>query len=400
MEKKDFKNSLLLISGNVVTTFGNIVLSNSLNLWIIQSSGNVKTLGFISSISLLPTLVFTIFGGVISDSFNKKNIVIFCDLSSFMLCLIMFFLLNESYINIIFIVLFRVCLSIIHSLFSPTIRSMPAYSISKDNRLKFNSYFSMSSNIVQIISPVFSGILIGLGLSIKNVLLLDAITFLLSAMSEVFIDYDTHINTKKHDKLKFLDKIYSSFKYISNDSYLTCIIILASIVNIFIAGYNLFLPYYSNLMGKSYYGYLLATEAIGGVVGAFTLQFHLFRINKNIELNLFISMICFNLFFITNNIYVLYIVVFIFGVFLNRFNIMFFTYLQNKVSKKFIGRIISVTTVLALILMPVGQLIFSILIDALGMITFALIGLFMCLFYVVYFITLKKLKIADESITL
>lgn len=387
---KDLKNSILLIAGNSVTTLGNIMLSNALNLWIIQVSGKTKTLGIIASIGLIPTLIFTIFGGIISDSLNKKKIVVFCDLISGLLCCLMVFIINESYLNIYYIVFFRLSLSIVSSIFKPAIRALPAYAISEENRVKFNSYFNISNQIFQIITPLISGILIGLGFSIKLVLILDGITFLISAFSEVFIIYEDSVKLNNRKKISIYEKFTSALKYVYSDRYLTCIIILASIINLFIAGYNMFLPYYASVFGKSYYGYLLAIESIGGIIGSLSLQLDRLNFdNKNMGINLLIGGLLFNLFFITSNTIVLYVIVFVFGIFLSRFNVKFFTYLQNNVDKKYIGRVISTTTVIALFLMPVGQILFSNLIDVLGMITFAIIGFFICLSYILYEFVVK-----------
>ena len=387
--KKDFKNAILL-SGNIVTTFGNVLLSNALNLWIIQISGKTKTLGIIASIGLIPTLIFTIFGGIISDSFNKKRVVFICDLISGVLCCIMSILIDDNHLNIYYIVIFRFLLSLISAIFKPAMMSLPAYSISEYNRMKFNSYFNISNQIFQIITPIISGVLIGIGFSIKIVLFFDGITFLLSSLSEIFIDCSKDEKSFTKNKWSTSEKFLSAFRYIFSNKYLTCIILFASLINIFIAGYNMFLPYYGSYVGKKYYGYLLAVEALGGIIGAFSLQIDKFHFdNGNMEFNLFISGVFLNLFFIFNNLCIMYIIVFVFGIFLNRFNIQFFTYLQNNVEKEYIGRVISTTTVVALVLMPFGQILFSNLIDILGMITFAIIGFSICFSYVVYRLIVK-----------
>lgn len=388
--KKDFKNAILLLSGNIVTTFGNVLLSNALNLWIIQISGKTKTLGIIASIGLIPTLIFTIFGGIISDSFNKKRVVFICDLISGVLCCIMSILIDDNHLNIYYIVIFRFLLSLISAIFKPAMMSLPAYSISEYNRMKFNSYFNISNQIFQIITPIISGVLIGIGFSIKIVLFFDGITFLLSSLSEIFIDCSKDEKSFTKNKWSTSEKFLSAFRYIFSNKYLTCIILFASLINIFIAGYNMFLPYYGSYVGKKYYGYLLAIEALGGIIGAFSLQIDKFHFdNGNMEFNLFISGVFLNLFFIFNNLCIMYIIVFVFGIFLNRFNIQFFTYLQNNVEKEYIGRVISTTTVVALVLMPFGQILFSNLIDILGMITFAIIGFSICFSYVVYRLIVK-----------
>ena len=212
--KKDFKNAILLLSGNIVTTFGNVLLSNALNLWIIQISGKTKTLGIIASIGLIPTLIFTIFGGIISDSFNKKRVVFICDLISGVLCCIMSILIDDNHLNIYYIVIFRFLLSLISAIFKPAMMSLPAYSISEYNRMKFNSYFNISNQIFQIITPIISGVLIGIGFSIKIVLFFDGITFLLSSLSEIFIDCSKDEKSFTKNKWSTSEKFLSAFRYI------------------------------------------------------------------------------------------------------------------------------------------------------------------------------------------
>lgn len=393
---QDVKNGILLIAGNIVTIFGNILLSNALNIWIIHISGGTKKLGVIAAIGLIPTLVLTIFGGIISDTFNKKKIVVICDFLAGLLCFLMGFIIDETTLNIALIIAFKVSLNIISTLFKPAIISLPAYSISKNKRSAFNTYFNISTQSMQIAAPILAGVLIGLGLSIKVVFFLDGMTFLLSSFSEVFIACESTTDTKKKTEIAILEKFISAFTYIFSEKYLTLLITLASLANLFIAGYNMFLPYYANAIEKSYYGYLLSIEAFGGILGALSLRIKkLSGDGKSMEFNLFLSGILFNLFFFIQNIHTICTAVFAFGFFLTRFNVCFYTYLQNNVDRKFLGRIISTTTVIALILMPVGQIVFAFIIDTIGMYTLGAIGFFLCILYILYALIVRvyKLKI-------
>ncbi|EQK41158.1 major Facilitator Superfamily protein [[Clostridium] bifermentans ATCC 19299] len=393
VDKKEYVNGTLLVLGNFVTRFGNIFLNYGLNLWIINISGNTKTLGVISSIGLLPIILFTLFGGIVSDSYNKKNIVIACDIIAGIVCAIMALVINVERLDITSIVIFRIIMSVIQSLFKPSINALPAYSIKQEHRKQFNSILNISSQSIQVVGPLVSSFfIIALGLNIKGILLIDSITFICSAISEFFIKLD-NLDKKISTQKKFIgNKLKEGFQYISKKKYIENIIILASLSNIFIAGYNLYLPFYANYIGDSkLYGIMLSVEAIGGILGALTLAYKKDYLNENrISINLFLSGLLFIPLVFTHNKYFTCVSIFAFGLFLTRFNVLLFTYLQNNVEKEFLGRVLSIVNVTAIILMPLGQLIFGFGIDYFKTMTVPILGFFICLLSLISFIFEKK----------
>ncbi|SCY75662.1 tyrosine-type recombinase/integrase [Butyrivibrio sp. INlla14] len=59
--------------------------------------------------------------------------------------------------------------------------------------------------------------------------------------------------------------------YIKNEYWILFLLILSGVVNFFLAGYNLLLPFTENLFTNvvGFYGKAMMSEALGGIVGAF-----------------------------------------------------------------------------------------------------------------------------------
>lgn len=59
----------------------------------------------------------------------------------------------------------------------------------------------------------------------------------------------------------------------------------------------------------------------------------------------------------------LYGVIFFFGFFLTRFNVLFFTYIQTNIDKTLLGRVFSFIFTIAIVFMPIGNTVFGFLGD-------------------------------------
>lgn len=369
-----YKNSILIISGNVVSQFGSIMFMLALNWWIIDTTNNVKLLGYITAASTIPLIVLNLFGGVIADCLNKQKIIITCDLISGGLCITLGLFMNQNYINIPLVVIIDVLLSCSMAIFSPTLRSIVPEVIDKTMITKINSILTNLSEVVKIIAPLVAAMLFKLSfIGFKGIFIINGISFIFSAITEIFINY-TKVSVVREGVFK---EIKSGFNYIVDNKILLRLIILCAVINFFIAGYNLTLPYYiKNVIKKEYYSLALTIEAIGGIIGSLLIlkndkEASLKEISKNLlfcGLGLVVT--------ICGNIITLFISVFLYGLFLTKFNIAFFSYLQLNVDNKFLGRVFSIVFFVAIILMPLGNLIFGLISEYLINYILAIIGIF------------------------
>lgn len=386
------KNSILIILGNSVSKFGNVFYLIALNLWITHITDNIRLLSYIHIASTLPLIIFNLFGGIIADMFNKKKILIACDLLSGISCILFGILIKIDVLNIPLIIGISFLLGLSMAMFSPTLRAIIPEVIEKNCIKKTNSLTTNLSEVIKISTPVVgSWLLIQEYLDIKDIFILNGITFILSAISEFFLDYKSR-NTNKN--IKIFQNLKSGFIYISEHKQLLKLIIICACVNFFITGYNLILPFYGKIVfhNEAFYGKALTVEAVGGVVGSLLILKDSSKTNfSKIKKNLFFCGGGLLLTFYINQ-YIFLLSIFIFGVYLTKFNIELFSYIQINVEKDYLGRVFSIIFFIAVLLMPLGNFIFGLTLKSTIKYIYIFIGIAILLLTQCYLRTPKSKK--------
>ncbi|MGP9077513.1 MFS transporter [Geobacillus thermodenitrificans subsp. calidus] len=110
--------------GNSISQLGSVIFTMALNWWIVDMTGSAKILGVVTAISLIPSVFINLFGGVVSDRFNKRNILILMDIIAGSMCILLGFFTDNNSVNIPLVIAVNIALSISFSLFSPTMRAI------------------------------------------------------------------------------------------------------------------------------------------------------------------------------------------------------------------------------------------------------------------------------------
>lgn len=355
------KNESLIISGNVSSNLGDVLYNFGLNWWIVSTTGNSQLLGLVISISTIPIIFSNLISGVISDNFNKKKIIVLMDFLTFVTCLLLAIYTDPNEINLVTVIILNSFIGIFYSFFSPAARSIVPILIPSEEIKKVNSRISSLNESIKIVAPMIGGFLIALpNFNIKYYFAIISATFLLSALLELFIS-----NTPIKDKTNknYINEFLEGYKYIYSKKHIFFLLITASLINFFIAGYNVLLPNIAtDLSNKSInYSFILSSEAIGAIIGALTLNFsskstvHLNTIQKE----LFFCGIPLILGFAYYNLLIIIIISFAFGLFLTRFNVQFFTYIQLNVEEYILGRVFSFIFTISIVFMPIGSSLFG-----------------------------------------
>ncbi len=158
-------------------------------------------------------------------------------------------------------------------------------------------------------------------------------------------------------------------------------VLLSSLVNLFLTGYNLLLPY-TNLMfpDASFYSKALTMEAIGGIIGSAVCAKLSGRFHHNMTaLGLFLFCTGFSLVLepisaLLGGVWLCLVPYLLFGLSLTTFNIQFMSYVQISVDEDYLGRVFSIIFTVAVLFMPLGSLVFSVCIDPAAVHSYYIIG--------------------------
>ena len=399
MKKKERNNTNLLVSSKTISKIGDMLFDYVNNTFL--ANANLKSMllvGIYQSSENIISIIFNLFGGVIADNFKRKKILILTDFLSGCAC-IMLSLINSNKWLIYSIILANMFLALLSAFSSPAYKAFTKEIVFEQNISEINSYLELASTIVKIIIPLVSLVIYRI-IGVRGSLLLDGISFLFSSLIIFFIKPVTAEITKKNffNLKTYLLQLKSGFKYLIAEKQIFILIILSSVINFILAAYNLILPYSNEMFSKIHggvYGTFLTAEAIGGLLGAFfssKLKMQLSAKKLMIFLGLSglpLCMISF-LYQLNSNLLLLSLSPALFNLFLTIYNIQFFSLIQKVVDTKFLGRIFSIIFTVAVLFMPIGTWVFTLLLKPNYEYNFLLVGICIILISLIFLKILEK----------
>ena len=225
-------NIKLLLLGRAVSLFGNTIYLIVLPLYILNITQNLKTTGiFFASINL-PTIIISPLIGTLIEKFNKKNIILICDVLTSMLYFILFIYFKNSN-SLIFLLIVSLILNIISKFFEIASKVLFSEINTPETLEKYNGLQSFLENAVMIFGPVIGTYLFAT-FTFNFVLIIISLAYFLSFLQELFIKYEKNTNLSK-EKSSFFKDFKEGINYIKSKKIIFNFFILAMFLNFFIA---------------------------------------------------------------------------------------------------------------------------------------------------------------------
>jgi len=376
--------------GNMLYDYGNSV-------WLASMGTVGKTvLGIYQISELVTSILVNPFGGVISDRFSRRKILMTTDLVCGLLCLGISFIRNDRWM--IAALIFANIVQAIAFAFSRTAnKAIITEVVEKDEIVTYNARLELVLQVVGVSSPVFSFLVLQFA-SLHATLLLDALTFFIAFVLVAFLPKE---EAKIQEKKRFTGKdIFPDMKdgldYIWHQKEIFFLLLVASSVNFFFAAFEFLLPFSNRLYGvKGAYATILTLGAIGSIIGALIAN----KFKSSMEMLLFLLILT-------------GVGVFMMGLplpplltysgnlvcelFMTIFNIHFFTQVQTKVEGDYLGRVLSTIFTLAILFMPVAKGLMTLL-PSVRVESFLLIGAGVILFSLLAQVVAKKLQAKEGT---
>lgn len=371
------KNFSILVMSGFISLIGTEMLNFSLSLYVLQTTHSATLFSTVLAISIIPVLALGPFGGVIIDWIDQKKIIVLLDFCSGTVVLFFtLYFLKNNYLSITNIYIFTILLSIISSVYTPTIGTIIPLIIKEDNLIDANSLNRLFKNFAIFFSPILAGIIFGFyGLLI--VLFIDCISFYLSGISEVFISISKSKTKNIINFKSFFSNFYMGLKFIGNNNILKITLIIGIIINfLYDPIINIGFIYICNTslkLSDFYIGLLNSIIAISMIVSPFLCKriLNKFSLIKIMLLDLFVIALCLSILGVILNIYSndfplisyisLIIVGFITVLISSVISIALTTTIQNATNKELLGRINSLFSTVLISITPIGQILFGFL---------------------------------------
>ena len=344
-----------LISRGAVNKIGNMLYDYGNSVWL-ASMGTIgqTVLGMYQISELVTSILVNPFGGVISDRFSRRRILMATDLVCGILCLAISFIRNDSWM-IGALIFANIVQAIAFAFSRPANKAIITELVEKDELVLYNSRLELVMQVVSVSSPVLSFLVLQFA-SLRITLVLDALSFFL-AFGLVALLPKKEEKTLGKKKLTFkviFSDIKEGVRYIVKQKEIFFLLVMASSVNFFFAAFNYLLPFSNQLYGvQGAYATILTMGAIGSIVGALLAS----KIKASMEMLLFLLALTglgVMIMGFTLPSYLTFSGNFICELFMTMFNIHFFTQVQTKVEGEYLGRVLSSIYTLAILFMPIA----------------------------------------------
>ena len=387
------KNMFLFLFGKLVSLLGSRMMSFAIGLYVLTITGSGMSFAFSMIISTIPAIILSPLAGAIADKSNRKLIVVLMDFLSGALLLGIFLVSRIYGLTMILIYTTIFFLSVFNTFFSVAIEASIPNIVDEERLTKVNSYNSSINSLATILGPVLGGFVFGF-ISIETFIGLNGISFILSGISEMFIDFRLGAKENKselstEDKSIFLD-IKAGFQYIKTKKVIFITLIFSIYINFVFSAYSVALPYIiNNKLGltSEQYGFIQAAFAIGSLL--FSILFPIISEKKDTYFLIILGLFTTSFFMMITgiptlvpfktmgtSIHLIYFILinFIVGSSLIFINLPFFIMLQRETTDEYRGRVNGLLWTMSLSISPLGMLIGGLLVDFLPSIIVPLIS--------------------------
>lgn len=378
------KNFTLLMLGKLVSLIGSDMQSFALSLYVLKITGSATKFASVLSLTIIPRLVLGPIAGVFTDWFDRKKIIVSFDFINGIVIGIyatIFYFTGELTMTSIYILVFLLAMTSL--VFQPAISTVIPSIVKKENLVDANGINSMVMSVGSLIAPMLAGILMGIeGMLI--IFIINSISFILSAVSEIFINIPK--KNKMPDKISFkaFKKDFGEgLRYIKDTKIIVVFISIAMIINFaFNPLFNIGMVFIcKEILRISDFQYGAMQTVL--VISMFIAPMICSYISKKLSIGkivfyniLAISLLSGMMAIITTNIFrgmfnsnmipfmLIVFICFVVGAIVTIINISIGVVIQKNVSLDKLGRVNTVMTTGTMSIIPIGMMVFGFLYDA------------------------------------
>jgi DHA3 family macrolide efflux protein-like MFS transporter len=388
------KNYQLLFWGVNVTNFAHILFNFAISFYVLNIGAEIFGVARAAlvqalylAVSGLLLVILVPFGGVIADRFNKAKIMMVTDLIrgvTIIVIGVITVIFTNPLVILILLFILNIILATQQALFNPASASLLRFIVTDQELTQGASYLQSSQQLQNIFGIIAGGIIYGL-LGVFSIFMINGLAYIISGITEYFIKYDHPKSQQQLSLTSVFNEMIDGIKYIYYKKEIFNIILMALMINFFIAPlYSTGLPYFARfgigesnnylfssfLSPEQWHATYSTASAIASLIMTLYLAVNFKRDNISLKLKKAVVLIALMTISISSflisfyqgilniNLTLIGIVIsmFITGFALISFNVPLSIVIQTKVEPKMLGKTSSVISSLSQSMIPVATI--------------------------------------------
>ncbi len=403
VKKGELRNLVLFSAGKSVSMFASSIYSFAIGLYVLNLTGSALNYATTIMLHILPMILVSPIAGVVADKIPKRNLIVGMDVANGFLFLALLIISSKGGLSLSAIYLTTILLSVFSSIFNISFEASKPNLVRPESRLKLNSMSKLIDSTTSILGPTLGGVMFAL-IDIQLFILINCISFFLSAISEMFIDYNFHPDTETLDNPPFMSQLAKGTKFMLHSRVIRKVFILFVIIN-FLLGFsvNVPMPYIINqVLGlpPEFFGFISSMFPLGLIFGTLTIgrvlkkgsYFNILTITTCL-LALLASIVGLPLAFGTYGIMVYGIYYaglnILMGIAISYVDIPILTIMQDEIPPGLRGVVFGLTMSLVKVVLPISLLVSGYLVDYVPIALISIIGGALALVYPLHLLIKK-----------
>jgi MFS family permease len=364
----------LLLIGQTLSRIGDFLFQIAMAWWVLEKTGSATAMGTVLFFSIVPTVIFSLIGGVFVDRMPRGILLFLSDVGRCVIMLAATWLAFNDQLEITAIYIIVILFGFADAFFLPAYGALIQQIIPQEDLPSANSINSLSMQFGRVAGPAIGGLVAGLG-GTTLAFGLNSLSFWIGALTVLpllTLPAPAHQDEDNFSLKVFFADLRGGFQTIFASPILWITILMFALTNITLAGpYSIAMPFLvKDHLGGSQQtlGFLYAVFPIGYAIaslfmGAFPkirhrgLVFYVASIIAGLGLGMF---------GVSVPIYVLVICALLNGAALEIVNLVWTNLLQELVPPEKMGRVSSVDMLGSFVLLPVGFALTGWLVDSIG----------------------------------
>jgi DHA3 family macrolide efflux protein-like MFS transporter len=240
-DQKTFRHYLFFWGGQLVSIFGSSVSQFVIVWWITLETQSALYLSLASFLGFAPTVVLSMFAGVLADRYSRKALIAVTDLLQALatvVLILLFWLGDVSIWHVLVVLTFRGVMQAFHY---PASSAITPLMVPREKLSRMNGLNYLLNGAVTLVGPIVAAVLLQIW-AIHQILWVDAVTFLIAAVPLVTIIIPSV--RLKQEKSSFREDFVEGLAFVKGTRGFLTLLVLATGLNFLLTPLSTLLPYF------------------------------------------------------------------------------------------------------------------------------------------------------------
>ncbi len=258
----------ILWSTQSISQLGSSITTFALTLWLYEKTGSSLSTAALTICSYTPYVLMSIFAGALTDRFDKKRMMLGCDVSAAICTIIVFILFRTNCLAVWHLYVLNVISGLMNTVQQPASEVAMTLVIPEKYYQKTSGLRSLSSSLISILNPLIATALYAF-VGLNGVVAVDIGSFLVAFTALLFLIRIPESRSVERESVRKLAK--EGLVFLRENPLVMTLILFMSGVNLVASAFDATLPGYvlpNPKGGSSVLGIVTSCSGAAMIIGS------------------------------------------------------------------------------------------------------------------------------------